>query len=59
MYYTLLPMHKWEDDIKINLQEVGWGHRLDLSGSRWGEVMGICECGNEPSGSVKCGEFFD
>jgi len=31
----------------------------NLGDSRWGEVMGIYECGNEPSGSVKCGEFFD
>ena len=23
---------------------------------RW---LGACECGNEPSGSIKCGEFFD
>jgi hypothetical protein len=22
-------------------------------------VAGCCECGNEPSGSVKCGEFLD
>jgi len=21
--------------------------------------MDVCECGNEPSGSVKCGEFLD
>ena len=21
--------------------------------------MGTCECGNEPSGSIKCGEFLD
>jgi hypothetical protein len=21
-------------------------------------VAGTCECGNEPSGSIKCGEFF-
>jgi hypothetical protein len=20
---------------------------------------GCCECGNEPSGSIKCGEFLD
>jgi hypothetical protein len=20
---------------------------------------GTCECGNKPSGSIKCGEFFD
>jgi hypothetical protein len=23
------------------------------------KVVGACECGNEPSGSVKCGEFLD
>jgi len=22
-------------------------------------VVDACECGNEPSGSVKCGEFLD
>jgi hypothetical protein len=22
-------------------------------------VVGTCECGNEPSGSIKCGEFLD
>jgi hypothetical protein len=22
-------------------------------------VAGACECRNEPSGSIKCGEFFD
>ena len=24
-----------------------------------GRVADTCECGNEPSGSVKCGEFLD
>jgi hypothetical protein len=24
-----------------------------------GQVAGPCECGNEPSGSVKCREFLD
>jgi hypothetical protein len=28
-----------------------------LSGQ--GQVAGTCECGNEPSGSIKCGEFLD
>jgi hypothetical protein len=23
------PRHRWEDNIKMDLQEVGWGHRLD------------------------------
>jgi hypothetical protein len=27
------PRRRWEDNIKTNLQEVGWGHKLDLAGS--------------------------
>ena len=46
--------------IKMNLQEVGCsGYGLDRAGSGYGQVVGTCECGNEPSGSVKCGEFLD
>jgi hypothetical protein len=26
---------------------------------RQGQVVGTCECGNEPSGSTNCGEFLD
>jgi hypothetical protein len=32
---------------------------LDCSGSEWGQMAGVCECGNEPSGFIKCGEFID
>ena len=32
---------------------------MDCSGSGQGQLAGTCECGNEPSGSIKCGEFFD
>jgi hypothetical protein len=32
---------------------------LDSSGSTQGPVAGSCEHGNEPSGSIKCGEFPD
>jgi hypothetical protein len=35
------------------------GCGLDTSGSGWGPVVGSCEHGNEPSGSVKCGEFLE
>jgi hypothetical protein len=24
---------RWEDNIKMDLQELGWGHGLDLSGA--------------------------
>jgi hypothetical protein len=35
------------------------GVRADCAGSGEGQVVGTCECGNEPSGSIKCGEFLD
>jgi hypothetical protein len=53
------PRLRWEDNIKIDLRDVGWGNDLDLSGSGWGQVASCCECGNEPSGFVKCGEFIE
>jgi len=28
-------------------------------GSGQGQVAGTCECGNELSGPIKCGEFID
>ena len=36
-----------------------WGHGLDSAGSGQGQVVSTCECGNEHSGSIKCGEFLD
>jgi hypothetical protein len=27
------PRHRWENNIKMDPQEAGWGHELDLSGS--------------------------
>jgi hypothetical protein len=27
------PRHRWEDEIKLDLQESEWGQGLDLSGS--------------------------
>ena len=35
------------------------GHGLFPSCSERGQVVGTCECGNELSGSIKCGEFLD
>jgi hypothetical protein len=31
---------------------------LDRAGSGSGQVAGTCECGNEPSGSINCGEYL-
>jgi len=54
------PRRRWEDNIKMDLQEVGCGGtdwiELPHDRDRW---RGTCECGNEPSGSIKWGEFLD
>ena len=50
----------WEDNIKVDRQEVGLrGYGLDRAGSGYEQLAGTCECGYEPSGSIKCGEFLD
>jgi hypothetical protein len=36
-----------------------WGYGLDRAGSGWTQVAGTSECGNEPLGSIKYGEFLD
>ena len=36
-----------------------WEHGLDRSGSGLRHEAGFCECGNEPSVSIKCGGFLD
>jgi hypothetical protein len=35
------------------------GCGLDWAGSGWRKLADTCECGNELSGSIKCGEFLD
>jgi hypothetical protein len=52
--------HRWEDSIKLDLQEVGCGGMDWIELAQHGDkVAGTCDCGNEPSVSVKCGELFD
>jgi hypothetical protein len=53
------PRHRWKDNIKIDLTDVVWGHELDRSGSEQVKVACSCKCGNEPSDSIKCGEFIE
>ena len=45
-----------EDNIKMGHQEIGLGY-----GSRLGykQVLGCCEHSNEPSGCIKCEDFYD
>jgi len=35
-----------------------WGYGLNRAGSGYRQVVGTCEC-DEPSGSIKCGEFLE
>ena len=52
--------HRWVDIIRMDLQKVGCGY-VDWIGlaQDTDRVADACECGNESSGSVKCGEFLD
>ena len=53
------PRRRWEDTIKMDLQEVECGGCvLDRVGSGLGQVAGTSECGNENSDSTKCEEFL-
>jgi len=36
-----------------------WVYGLDRAGPEYRQEADAYECGNEPSGSVKCGEFLD
>jgi hypothetical protein len=49
-------------DVRIILNWIfkKWGGAwTGLSWLRIGTVAGSCECGNEPPGSIKCGQFLD
>jgi hypothetical protein len=54
------PRPSWEDNIKMDLREIGWCGMgwidLTLNRDQWG---GPFEHGNEPSGSVKCWEILE
>jgi len=46
------PRHSWENNIKMDLQEVGCRAWTGLSWLRIGQVAGTGECSNEPLGSM-------
>ena len=48
------PRRRWEDNIKMDLQEVG-----RVVGTGWSWLRIGTGGGNELSGSIKCGEFLD
>jgi hypothetical protein len=53
------PRRRWEDNIKMDLREVGCGGadwiNLAQDTDRWRARV----YGDEPSGSIKCGEFLE
>jgi hypothetical protein len=51
----------WEDNIKIDLLEVGWGYKdwVDVLQDRDRYWVGSCEGDDEPLISITCGEFLD
>jgi hypothetical protein len=54
------PKRRWKNNTRMNLR----GNRvrrcgLDASGTGLGPVIGSCEHGNEPSGSIKGEELLD
>jgi len=46
------------ENIKMGLNDIIWEvvDWIDVAQDR-GQVVGCCEDGNEPSGSIKCGDF--
>jgi len=51
-----IPRSRWEDNIKMDLQEVGcWG----VDGDRWRALIRTRKCDNELWGSLKCEELLD
>ena len=53
------PRRRWEDNIKMDLQEVEGIVVTGWSWHRRGQVAGACEYGDELWGSIKCGEFLE
>jgi hypothetical protein len=54
------PRYRWEDNIQMELQEVGCEGVDWILLAQYREMMaGNCECRNEPSGSIKCVKILD
>ena len=47
------PRRRWVDNIRMDLQEVGCWYMDWIGLAQDRQVAYACECGNEPSGSVK------
>jgi hypothetical protein len=50
------PRLRWEDNIMMDLREVGCGY---MDWINLAHDNDICKGSNKPLGSIKCGEFLD
>jgi hypothetical protein len=51
--------HRWEYHNEMDIQEVGCGGMDWIGLAQDGDMgAGTCECGNEPSGFIKFGNFL-
>jgi hypothetical protein len=53
------PRRRWEDNERMDLQEVGCWCEDWIGLAQVGDVAALCESGEESSGSIKRGEFLD
>jgi hypothetical protein len=53
------PKRKWDDNNKMNLQQMGSGAWTGLIWLRIETDCVLCECDNEPWCSIKCCEILD
>jgi hypothetical protein len=52
------PMRRWEDNIRMDLREIRWEDVDWIHLAQDRTVADSCEHSNEPSGSIKGGNFF-
>jgi len=53
------PRGRRKDNIKMHLQEVGWGMDVIYLTLGYKQLADCYDYGNKLSGPTKCGEFFD
>ena len=53
------PRRRWERNIQMDVQEVGWETWIGLIWLRMGQLAGTCKSENEPLSSIKCREILD
>jgi hypothetical protein len=52
-------VHRWEDNIKVDVSKIGWEVCSEFISLKIGLVMGFCKQQNEIFGSIKDGKFLE